>query len=985
MLFCRRMRPSPILKRWLAAWLAISLVAGAPGFDLSRAFAGNGKEDRPAPGPSRDRDLKLPVEGPIREAVGDEIQSVNTGADAEPAELDGRDGSPELETRREPVELDAAGRRIRYTDPAPKRAHPAPPAPDNAADAALEENGPRTVREALHDAVAQRGRGDAFDLFWPEVLGERPKPASEQLGIVHSLPHSAAYPPAAYWRGTILAAPQSVPYAEGEVHDADFIARERADNARFAGTVVLDVNYTLEDEGKLRPGVEQYLGRLREANIKIVLWTGAERWWMDRFLADHPQLVSFVDLVITRENYCRGCADHDPNLAFKDLTAPGYDWIVDDNTRLVDYARDKGFAHFKIEALDIDQPQHEDFAQAVGDVLELAQVRKLTSGPGGERLRFYDLARDRDEIRSVLGAKPVFVINRAPFKLERDKKSGVAQLIRSDGGAAPAIKGTLDAAGGGLVIAAANTLAEQALARQGKIVRLGETWVLYLDIPKDVMNRYYNGFANRWLWPVQHGEDVASEFYKDNGGFVEEMRDDFELGYRKANEQFADAIIAPQVDDERESAAIALLGPEYHGPLSIEDYHLYRLANKLRERGFKGTLEHFTHIPWPSWNFLRRLSAENRKVLASVVEGLLANDIVGFHTEEYVENFAATARELLGAEVRRDSAGVTIVYRGHAAIVRAFPISVDVESLEREMESEEARTHFDRLQRLAKDRTLITDVARIDPTKGLPQSLAAYYAVLAQDWAPGAKARPWTLRKALRHPMRALARLVLGPPKPPLFYGLFMPSREGINEYREMQQTIIAMAESINRDFSPGKWHGIIRNQSDYEQFLSLPPEQVPFVVVQMTGASHPKVLATLAAAKVGNIVPLADGMNLVAKEYVVASANAWRLADPASRRWQRLKQNAVRWLLGAGAVLVISRTIGAHSELARYVLSVNRPNSIEQRVDAMRQAIDAAYGQASAPKAQDALGHVEQYDLALWADARRSAVRDRAPPPPGR
>src|SRR6185295_19289451 len=162
-----------------------------------------------------------------------------------------------------------------------------------------------------------------------------------------------------------------------------------------------------------------------------------------------------------------------------DLSMLGYDWIVDDHPRLKTFAEAKGFTHFKVAPFHYDRPRSTDFDRAIGDILELAKIRYLERAGGAE---FHHLERERSSIRSVLGSKPVFVINRAPIKLDTSYGTK-AQIVRSDGGAAPAIKGTLDAAGGGLVIAAANTRAEQALARQKKIMKVGDIWVLYLDIP----------------------------------------------------------------------------------------------------------------------------------------------------------------------------------------------------------------------------------------------------------------------------------------------------------------------------------------------------------------------------------------------------------------------------------------------------------------------------------------------------------------------
>ena len=78
-------------------------------------------------------------------------------------------------------------------------------------------------------------------------------------------------------------------------------------------------------------------------------------------------------------------------------------------------------------------------------------------------------------------------------------------------------------------------------------------------------------------------------------------------------------------------------------------------------------MSHFIHIPWPQSDYWYVLPEHLRR---SVHEGLLANDIVGFHTARWKRNFLRTCEELLGAEVD-DRAG-TVTTTGAAPSSRAI-------------------------------------------------------------------------------------------------------------------------------------------------------------------------------------------------------------------------------------------------------------------------------------------------------------------------
>ena len=80
----------------------------------------------------------------------------------------------------------------------------------------------------------------------------------------------------------------------------------------------------------------------------------------------------------------------------------------------------------------------------------------------------------------------------------------------------------------------------------------------------------------------------------------------------------------------------------------FHDYHLYLAPKLVRDARPDAVLAHFIHIPWPQSDYWHVLPEHLRR---AVHEGLLANDVVGFHTERWKRNFLRSCEEILGAEV----------------------------------------------------------------------------------------------------------------------------------------------------------------------------------------------------------------------------------------------------------------------------------------------------------------------------------------------
>jgi trehalose 6-phosphate synthase len=232
----------------------------------------------------------------------------------------------------------------------------------------------------------------------------------------------------------------------------------------------------------------------------------------------------------------------------------------------------------------------------------------------------------------------------------------------------------------------------------------------------------------------------------------------------------------------------------------------------VREARPEVVTSHFLHIPWPEPDYWHALPSELR---VAVHEGLLANDVVGFHTERWRGAFLLAAERLLGARVDRETG--TVEHRGRTTRVVARPIGVDAAEFERLREDPAV---LERETGLAARRPeqLVLRVDRTDPSKNVVRGFHAFALLLE------------------RHP-ELEGRVGMA--------ALLAPSRQDIPEYAEYARAVEAAAREVNERFGRDGWQPVELDVADdfhrsvagYKQFDVL--------------------LAN----------PVFDGLNLVAKE----------------------------------------------------------------------------------------------------------------------
>jgi trehalose 6-phosphate synthase len=434
-----------------------------------------------------------------------------------------------------------------------------------------------------------------------------------------------------------------------------------------------------------------------------------------------------------------------------------------------------------------------DLSARVRSALGRAAVRTQQRCEGPPRTTREDLV---SWARAHLaGRRLVVVSNREPYS-HLQEGDGV-RWVRNAGGLTVALDAVMQALGGIWVAHGSGSADRQTVDEHDRVpcppdrprYTLRRLWLSEEDHA-----RYYSGFANGALWPLCHIVYVRPRF---------RLRD-WER-YREVNRRFAEAVLQEVGDDP------ALV--------FIQDYHLALAAGFLKERRPDLQVAMFWHIPWPNPEVFRVLPWK-----AEVLEGLLANDVVGFHIPRHASNFLESVAATL--EARVDWERLAVERSGKRTWVRPFPISVDAEGIAALAESPETRRAEGELrERLGLAGCKVgLGVDRLDYTKGIPERLEGLARLLAK--------RPeWVGRLA--------------------FVQIGVPSRIELREYRAVQTRTRRWVERINERFprAGGPTVHLIEANLDFR-------ELVPYYRM----------------ADLCTVTSLHDGMNLVAKEYLAAS-----------------------------------------------------------------------------------------------------------------
>jgi trehalose 6-phosphate synthase len=319
----------------------------------------------------------------------------------------------------------------------------------------------------------------------------------------------------------------------------------------------------------------------------------------------------------------------------------------------------------------------------------------------------------------------------------------------------------------------------------------------------EAYDRFYNVFANPMLWFIQH-------YLWDLSNAPDIRREEieaFEFGYNAVNEDLARAVVE-EIEDEVEPVVM------------VHDYHLYTLPELVRRARPDVFLHHFVHIPWTQSDAWRVLPSRIRQ---EIFAGLLANDIIGFHTRSYRRNFLQCCRDLMDLEV--DFELGVVRWEGREVWVRAYPLPIDHKAALQAARAARVEEFEHELLRRRRD-FLILRVDRADLSKNVLRGFSAFDLFLEQH-------------PEFRERVTFMAQL--------------MPSRTDVPEYAEYLERIEALVAVVNHRHGTPDWMPIqLKLRDDLEE--------------AMAAYKHYDVLLVNA---------MFDGMNLVAKEGPIVNERA--------------------------------------------------------------------------------------------------------------
>lgn len=389
------------------------------------------------------------------------------------------------------------------------------------------------------------------------------------------------------------------------------------------------------------------------------------------------------------------------------------------------------------------------------------------------------------------GKRLVICSNREPFKVTPAKDGYTYQATL--GGLVSALIPIMRATGG-LWISWSGT-------EQGKPSRIPEKQLVPGEEPtflqrrifltEKLVNQYYYGFANQALWPLCH-------YFLERSNF---RRDQWEA-YKTVNRMFVNALLEE-------------LEPE-NDLLWLQDYHLALAGGMLKHSRPDLKSGIFWHIPFPHPDFFKFIPWR-----VEILEGMLGNDVLGFHLPQYCRNFGKAAEMILGYEW--DPARFEIHTEDRTVKLLPRGIGVNFEYFNSVGGKESTRQHARDIKSELNAQYLILGVDRLDYTKGIKERLL-------------------TLEQFFEDYPDYLERVS--------FLQIAVPSRTHVPEYQELKEEIDYHVGRINGKFSREGWIPI------HYYYHGLPQEQL---------------IAYYRAADVALITPIQDGMNLVAKEFAAS------------------------------------------------------------------------------------------------------------------
>lgn len=353
------------------------------------------------------------------------------------------------------------------------------------------------------------------------------------------------------------------------------------------------------------------------------------------------------------------------------------------------------------------------------------------------------------------GNKIAIVANRAPISLVERGRSIIVE--KSIGGLAAALEPVIEEFNGSWFC----TSQEPAELEEYSTHNL--PYQLHcLKLSKKEHECYYEGYANKQLWPIFHYFPSRCIF-NDEDWFI----------YKSVNEKMANLVLE-KIDDSY--------------IIWIHDYHFLLLPNILRRKNPNLKIGFFLHTPFPNQEVFRLLG--NRSEL---IEGLLGADLIGFHTKQYVEHFVNCVK-VLHPYIKIDEN--KILFNNRKVFVKNFPISIDFEYISQKASSEEFIKKVGKLKSDYNSEFIGISVDRLDYTKGTIERLLA-----------------------IEHFFEKYPEYI----KRITFIQISVPTRIEIETYQKLQRKVDETVGRINGKFSKDGWRPIfyINRSLPFEELIT--------------------------------------------------------------------------------------------------------------------------------------------------------------------
>lgn len=409
---------------------------------------------------------------------------------------------------------------------------------------------------------------------------------------------------------------------------------------------------------------------------------------------------------------------------------------------------------------------------------------------------------------------------------------------------------------------------------------LGDRCVVQrIPLEANQVKDFYHITSKEAFWPILHSFPWQFTYGSTNWE-----------NFRNINRLFAEAAIEAAADD-------ALIW--------IHDYNLWLAPYFIREKLPNAKIVFFHHTPFPAADVFNVLPWREE-----IVDSLLCCDVCGFHIPRYVQNFVGVARSSRPVKILKQEpvpdhfvpSGMALAepemvtqleYKGRVVHLSASPVGTDPKHLRELSQREEVNVKAAEIRSQVGEGKLILSAGRVDYVKGTKELLYCFERLLER-----------------RPELHGSVNLVVAAAAP----------ATGMRVYKDAKRDIEHLVGKINGRFAKLNWTPI---------------------VLFTSGLPQDELLGLFKAADIAWVTPLRDGLNLVAKEYVIVHGQD-------------------------DGVLILSEFVGAAVELPDALLT--NPYSLQQMDNAIDEAL-AMDPEEQKTRMEKMAKSVDKFDVQWWAE----------------